>query len=398
MREEDPILTNRALYIFSVTCGASVASTYYLQPIFPSVGRSLHILPATVSLVSTVLQLAYALGLLLVVPLGDLFDRRKLIPFLLGLSSLSLLGVALSPNFGLFLFFCALVGVTSVVAQITVGFVATIAEPARRGAQVGTVMSGLLMGILLARTISGTIDQFFGWRAIFVMGAIAVGALALVIAPNIATLPRSHQGGYGSLLGSLLVTFKSEPVVRQASLLGLLQFMAFSIFWNTSSLQLSSAKLHLSPFDIGLFGLIGAAGATAARISGKLADQGRQFAVSLFCAALIVVAFGLLYLFEYNLVVIVIAVLLLDFGVQGAHIANQSVIYAIGQQARSRITSIYMTSYFFGGAIGSFLSTLFFRQYGYRSVAIYGFAVGLTIVFVRFIIGDVQKRYRLLQK
>ena len=378
-------ITRKSILVFAAICGLTVASTYYFQPLFPVVGKDLHQSAATISWVSTVLQLGYSLGLFLIVPLGDYFDRRKLVPGLMVVSALGLVGIATSSSVIPLLIWCALVGVTSVVAQIVVGLVATIAEPRQRGAAIGNVMTGLLLGILLARTISGLVAQYLSWRFVFAGAALMVGLLAIGARRSIPAVERSYQGSYPALLRSLGATFASEVVVRRAAIIGALNFACFSIFWNTSSLHLSSHPFKLGSAAIGLFGLVGVAGALAARLAGRMADRGRQWVTSVVMNFLIVLAYVALLIFPFNMVAIVVAVIVLDFGVQGSHISNQATIFAIRPDARSRITSIYMTSYFIGGALGSFLSTLAFRDGGYRLVAAAGVVLALAATTFRLL-------------
>ena len=371
--------------VFAATAGFTVASTYYFQPLFPVVGASLHIPASSASWISTVLQLGYALSLFLVVPLGDYFDRRRLVPLLMVLSAVSLVGISVSGSLGELLAWCAVVGVTSAVAQVVVGMVATIATPSQRGAAIGNVMTGLLLGILLARTVSGLVAQYSNWRLVFVGSAVAVALLAWFSASAIPQIPKGHKGTYRQLLASLGRTFMEEQVVRRAALIGALNFACFSIFWNTSSLHLSAPPLGLDAASIGLFGLVGVAGALAARLAGGLADRGRQWVTSLVMNGLIALSFVILLAWPDNLWTVIAAVVVLDFGVQGSHISNQSMIFSIRPESRSRITGIYMTAYFLGGSIGSFFSTLAYRDAGYRAVLVGAIVFAVLAVGVRMV-------------
>ncbi|MDA8398398.1 MAG: MFS transporter [Actinomycetota bacterium] len=371
--------------VFAATAGFTVASTYYFQPLFPVVGASLHIPASSASWISTVLQLGYALGLFLLVPLGDYFDRRRLVPLLMLLSAVGLVGISVSGSLGELLAWCAVVGVTSAVAQVVVGMVATIASPPQRGAAIGNVMTGLLLGILLARTVAGLVAQYANWRLVFVGSAVAVASLAWFSATSIPAIPKGHHGTYRQLLASLWHTFLEEPVVRRAALLGALNFACFSIFWNTSSLHLSAPPLGLGAASIGLFGLVGVAGALAARLAGRMADKGRQWLTSLLMNVLIAASFLMLFVMPDNIWMVIAAVLVLDFGVQGSHISNQSMIFSIRPEARSRITGIYMTAYFLGGSVGSFFSTLAYRDAGYRAVLVGALAFAVVAIGARTI-------------
>ena len=371
--------------VFAATAGFTVASTYYFQPLFPVVGASLHIPASSASWISTVLQLGYALGLFLVVPLGDYFDRRRLVPLLMVLSAVGLVGISVSGSLGELLAWCAVVGITSAVAQVVVGMVATIATPSQRGAAIGNVMTGLLLGILLARTVSGLVAQYANWRLVFLGSAVAVALLAWFSASAIPQIPKGHAGTYRQLLASLGRTFMEEQVVRRAALIGALNFACFSIFWNTSSLHLSAPPLGLDAASIGLFGLVGVAGALAARLAGGLADRGRQWVTSLVMNSLIALSFVILLAWPDNLWTVIAAVVVLDFGVQGSHISNQSMIFSIRPEARSRITGIYMTAYFLGGSVGSFFSTLAYRDAGYRSVLVGAIVFAVLAVGARMV-------------
>lgn len=326
------------------------------------------------------------MGLLLLVPLGDMFERKKLIVVMTLLSAAGLALTALASNLVLVLLGTALTGLFSVVAQILVPFSATLAAPEERGKVVGHVMTGLLLGILLARTVAGYLSTIHGWQTVYWFGAGMMLMTALALA---RALPRYHQPlglSYPRLLLSILSLFVEQPVLRVRALLGAIVFGVFSILWTSISFLLSAAPFHYGDGAIGLFGLVGAAGALAASPVGRLADRGKAgFATSVGLAALLL-SWLPLALAEYSLPALLIGVLLLDLVAQAVHVTNLSVINHLHGAARSRLTSGYMTCYFMGGAGGSVLSTFLYEHAGWLGVSASGAllsAIGLLVWWSR---------------
>ena len=360
--------------IMATATGLAVASNYFAQPLLPTLALDLGLSTAQAGGIVTTAQLGYATGLLLIVPLGDLFERRALITLMSILSAAGLLTVALAPNLALVLVGTALTGLFSVVAQILVPYAATLASPDQRGKVVGTVMSGLLLGILFARTVAGALTSLGTWRTVYFVGAGAMVGVAFVLR---RALPKHHQPvdlSYFRLLLSIFALFREEPVLRLRALLGAAAFGTFSVFWTSMAFLLAGPPHRLSPSSIGLFGLVGAAGALAASSAGRLADRGKGHWATGGGLALLLVSWVPLALVSRSMGVFLAGVLLLDFAIQGIHISNQAAIYRIRPEARNRLTAAYMTSYFLGGAAGSLASAAAFSRFGWLGVVAVGAA------------------------
>ncbi|MGV8917870.1 MAG: MFS transporter [Pseudomonas sp.] len=373
MSTSTPALTRGLTLLFALASGTIIGNIYYSQPLLATIADTFGYTPAQLGFLVTLTQLGYAVGLVLIVPLGDVLNRRTLIVSLLMLTTLALVAVALSPTFTLFAGASLLLGVTSCVAQLQVPFAASLATDQERGRVVGTVMSGLLLGILLARTVSGTIAHFAGWRMVYWVAAGMIVLLTLCLAKALPQDRREHtHWRYPELLRSLLTLLRQHPTIGLRSWYGALGYASFSVFWTGLTFLLTAAPYHFSEAKIGAFGLAGAAGALAAGSAGRLADRGHaQRASGLFSAA-ILLSFVFIYLGAYSLTALLIGVLLLDVGVQGLHISNQSVIYALAPDARSRITTIYLTCYFIGGAAGSSAASFAYHYEGWLGVCVAG--------------------------
>lgn len=353
-----------------------MASVYYAQPLLPAIGATFRIGPGAAGLVVTAGQVGYAAGLIFLLPLGDLLERRGLVVGLSVVSAAGLIVAGLAPSIGLFYAAIAIVGLTSVVAQILVAFAATLAPDAERGRVVGSVMSGLLIGILLARTVSGYLAVALGWRGVYFAAAVLVGLQAVVLGRS---LPRSRgevRLAYPEVISSVVRLFFAEPVLRRRSLYGALLFAAFSILWTTVAFLLAGAPFHYGSGTIGLMGLVGAGGAAMAVSAGWLADRNLQATLSVVTTVLIAGSFGLLWLGERRLWVLIIGIFLLDVGCQGLHVTNQSEIYKVASSSRSRVTAAYMTCSFIGGTVGSLGAATSYDAFGWAGVCVLGAALG----------------------
>lgn len=370
-------MTPALTLLFAVACGVVVAGLYYAQPLLVAIAGSFQVRPATAGLLVTVTQVGYALGLALIVPLGDVLDRRRLILGLLALTVLALGVAALAPSFALFALGCALIGVTSCAAQVLVPFAASLAEATQRGRIVGTVMSGLLLGILLARIASGLVGAALGWRAVFLLGAVLLLGLLGLLARFLPRDARAHPLPYPALLRSTLALLPQEAVLRLRSALGLLAFGTFSVLWTALTFLLSRPPYGYGEALIGAFGLLGVVGALSASVAGRLADRGHGGRASGVFALIILLAWGALLLGGHSLAALMAGIVLLDLGVQGLHISNQSEVYRLRPEARSRLTTVYLTSYFVGGALGSGAASLAWARGGWPAVCLVGALFGL---------------------
>ncbi|MHB2022649.1 MAG: MFS transporter [Mycobacteriales bacterium] len=378
--------------MLAVATGVSVANLYYAQPLLPLIRRSLGLSPGVAGLMITLSQLGYAAGLLLLLPLGDLLERRRLIVAVSVGTSVAMAWVALSPVAGSLLAAAVVVGTLSVVTQMLVPFAATLAGPDERGRVVGTVMSGLLVGVLLARTVAGALAAVGGWRVVFWTGAGLMLVSALVLAQALPAHREKLRVSYPELLRSLGSLTRQEPVLRRRAIYGALSFGAFSVVWTSLAFLLAGRPYHFGAGVIGLFGLAGAAGALAASAAGRLADQGRAASNTVLAAVLVAGSFLPLWLGRHSLASLLVGILVLDVGVQGIHITNQSQIYQLRQEANSRVNAVYMTGYFIGGAIGSTVSAFSYGAAGWAGVAVTGGAFGATLMLV--VAGGQLRRWR----
>ncbi len=363
--------------LLAVACGVSVASIYYPQPLLHTVARTFHVGSGPAGLLVTVSQIGYAAGLALLVPLGDVLARRRLVPVVMVVTAAAMGLSAVAPSLALLIALAFVAGVGAVMAQVLVPLAASLADDERRGRVVGTVMSGLLLGILLARTVSGLIAGASSWRVVYVVGAGLLLALAAVLArrlPVEATRPRLR---YRQVLRSTIRLFAGEPLLRRRALLGALGFAAFSVFWTTGAFLMAGPPYHYSDTVIGLFGLVGAGGAVCASFAGRLADRELTRPTTAAFATVIGLSFVPLYLGRHSLAWLIVGILALDVGVQGLQVTNQSLIYRLAPDARSRINASYMVCYFAGGAVGSALAGLAYSSSGWAGVCVLGAVAGL---------------------
>jgi len=378
-----PALSRTLVLLFSFACGLSVANIYLAQPLLDAMAVEFHVSQASIGLVVSVTQIGYALGLLLIVPLGDLLDRRQLIVSQLLMSVVALLGVALAPTFGVMLGAVFVVGLVAVVIQVLVAFTATLAKPEERGGAVGKVTSGVVIGILLARCIAGALTDLGGWRLVYLVSAGATTILSTALwkmLPSGANLERPQS--YRRLLSSLVTLWLKEPLLRSKALLALFTFAAFSVLWTALVLPLSSPPLSFSHRAIGLVGLVGLAGAAAASQAGHWADRGwQQWTYGL---ALVLLLFSWLLIgnLHRSLSALVIGIVLLDLAVQAIHVTNQSVLFRQLPGARSRLVALYMTFYSIGSGTGAVASTWAYARSGWAGVSALG--AGLSACALAF--------------
>jgi predicted MFS family arabinose efflux permease len=364
--------------LLAVACGATVANLYYAQPLLDTLSRAFSVSQATAGLLITISQIGYVLGLALLVPSGDLHERRGLITAALLATAGGLVVAAIAPGFAVFAVALALVGFTATAAQVIVPMSASLAGESERGRVVGTVMSGLLIGILLARTFSGLIAAALGWRVVFWVAAGIMVALAVTLRARLPRVPPTTELSYRGVLRSVLSLIAAEPVLRLRMALGFFAFGCFSTLWTSLSFLLSGPPFHYGNAVIGLFGLAGVAGAAAATGAGRLADRGRGRQATWATAVVMVASWPILYAGKTSVLWLIVGIAVLDLGVQGIHISNQSAIYGLAPEARSRLTTAYMVSYFLGGATLSALSSVVYSSDGWAGVCVVGAATGLA--------------------
>jgi predicted MFS family arabinose efflux permease len=371
--------------IFAVACGLSAANLYYAQPILYDITRSFGTSEVDAGLVVTLSQIGYALGLAFLLPLGDILSRRRLLPMVMLVTAVGLVVSALAPSIGVLMGVALVVGVGSTVAQMLVPMAASLADNATRGRVIGQVMSGLLLGILLARTASGFVAGITSWRVVYVMAAAVTILMAVVLSRVLPDETERPSIRYGTLLSSTVQLFRTEPLLRRRILFGALGMAAFSAYWTTMAFVLSGSPFHYGVATIGLFGLVGAAGALCANFAGRWADRGLTRTTTLVFAVLVATSFLPLWLGGHDLAMMVVGVLVLDVGVQGIQVTNQSIIYRLAPEARSRINSAYMVWYFVGGALGSATASWLYGSYRWAGVCLLGAGIGIAAVALALI-------------
>jgi predicted MFS family arabinose efflux permease len=371
-----------AVAAMTFATGAIVANLYYAQPLEATLAEHFHASSGAVGAVLTVTQIAYAIGLATVVPLGDLRERRRLVVGLTCVAAAGLVLAAAAPALTVLGVAAAVVGVTSVAVQVLVPFAAQLARPAEQGRTVGTVMSGLLVGVLVARVVSGLVAEWLGWRAIFVLGAVLSAACAVTLWRTLPVLAPTVEMSYPRLLGSVFGLIRREPLLRLRMIYGAAGYAAFGVLWTSVGFLLAAPPFDLSDAEIGLFALFGVAGALAARFAGRLADRGHTHGATGVFLAIAAASFALIGLGAHSLLWLAVGIIVFDLATQGSHITNQNVVYALAPDARSRLNTAYMTSYFVGGAVGSGLSAAMYAAHGWAGVSIVGMifpAVGFLV-------------------
>jgi predicted MFS family arabinose efflux permease len=366
------------LVLMSIASGVAVANLYYCQPLLEELSRFFQVSPTVIGITAMLIQIGYAMGLFFLVPLGDIRERRSLILVMLGCSLLALVGISFASTAGWLMAASLLVGLTSIVPQLIVPMAAHMAKPAARGKIVGGVMSGLLIGILLSRTFSGLVGSTLGWRAVYRIAALMI---ALIMVAFYFWLPKSNPDStmsYGQLIKSLGKLLRTQPVLREASLVGAMSFAAFSAFWSTLSFLLKSPGYHLGAEVAGLFGLVGVAGALAASVVGRMTDRTNPRFTLTIAITLSILSYLCFWIVGYRIWGLIMGVILLDLGVQSAQISNQARIYTLDASAHNRNNAVYMVSYFCGGAVGSLLGPFCWGMFGWSGVC----AVGMTFQII----------------
>lgn len=373
-----PHLTSIMVPLLAMVSAMAVANVYFAQPLLDTMATDLNVSPSAIGLVVTLTQAGYALGLIFIVPLGDLWDRRKLIIGQLLLSAVALISVSLAPTFSLLLMAMLIIGLMAVVVQVIVAFAAALAPEQQRGKIVGKITSGIVLGILLARFISGTMTDFAGWRSVYFCSAAVMLLMVIVLYRVIPPVAKPAVSSYRQLLLSLWGLFTRERELRIRSTLALLIFMAFSVLWTAMVLPLSGPPYLLSPSQVGLFGLAGIAGAFAAARAGRWADRGLGVKTTQIALALLLLSWLPIAFLPYSLWWLVIGVVILDFAVQAVHVTNQSIILALRPDAQSRLVAGYMLFYSIGSAIGAISATIVYANAGWSGVCILGGMISAT--------------------
>ncbi|MDF7675441.1 MFS transporter [Neisseriaceae bacterium ESL0693] len=374
-------LSRSLIFLMALATGLAVASNYYVHPLIVVTAQSFHINVADSGFLITLTQLAYALGLVFLVPLGDVLNNKKLIVGLYGVVGVAALLVAVAPNLSLFITGLLLVGICCTVAQILLPLAASMAAADRRGQVIGALTTGLLLGILLSRTFSGLMAEWLGWRMVYVSGALMLLLMAVALHYSLPATPKlTHTRGYLATLRSVWALLWQTPLLRQRGILGALDFSLFSVLWTTLTLLLSHAPYHYGLAQIGLFGLFGALGVLGANLGGRMADQGRARLMTHISCVCFLLSWLLLYLGATHLWALIAGIVLLDFAIQALHITNQSLIYRSDPALKGRIASGYMSMYFIGGVLGSLASAVAYQHFAWPGVVMLGMLISMALL------------------
>jgi predicted MFS family arabinose efflux permease len=364
----------------ALATGVIVANLYYLQPLLHQVKGDFHTGTMGTTSLITLVQVGYALGLAFVVPLGDLVPRRRLVVAIFILAAATMLLASLVHSFILFAVLTVVIGLSSVGGQLIIPFAADLAVDGQRGRVVARLMSGLLIGILLSRTLSGIVSEAVGWRGVYVCAAALLTFMALVLRVALPTEQRRAHVPYHRLVSSSFALLGTFPELRRRAWFGATVFAANSVLWSTLAYHLSATPFHYSNAIIGLFGLLGVAGVLAANAAGHQADHDRSHRSTVVAAVLVTGSFGVLLLGHATVWLLGLGIILLDAGVQGMQITNQSIIYSLAPDMRSRINSIYMVCFFVGASLGSLGAGYTYSHDGWTGTCLLGLGIGVITV------------------
>jgi predicted MFS family arabinose efflux permease len=362
----------------AVASGIAVANTWYSQPMLADMAHTLHCGARQISLVATATQIGYGVGMPVFLPLADLMERRRLVVSLFLAVGCALMGAALAQNLTTLVLTSFFIGLTTVIAQVLIPAATELASPVAQGRVVGTIMTGVLLGILLARTVSGFVSQHLGWRAMFWIAAALAWFFAGMLRWRLPLMPVLVRTSYRQLIGSIFTLVRDFPELWQISLIAAMFFAPFSAFWTTLVFLLGTPPYHFGSQVAGLFGLVGATGALIAPAAGHLSDRrGSGYVITLSTFG-VLLSFAIFWMFGFHLWGLVAGVILLDAAVQAAQVSNQSAVFALQPTARGRLNTVYMLCYFGGAAIGSYAGSWAWSGWGWPGVC--GMGIGLTCI------------------
>ncbi|MGJ1416248.1 MFS transporter [Sphingobacterium multivorum] len=364
-------ISKATLWLMTIATGLVVANNYY-QPLLDLIAKDLHIDEAMVGNSAMLTQIGYAFGLLLIVPLGDMFKRKKMILIDFFFIIFSLVGMAMSTSILSILLFSFLIGFTSVIPQVFVPMAAELASKEKQASAIGMVMSGLLIGILLSRVVSGFVGSYFGWREMYWIASAIMVITAIAIAIKLPEVLPNFKGSYQELMRSVWNFARKQPVLQLAAFRGAMGFGAFSAFFTTLVFHLSAPPFFDGPATAGAFGLVGACGALAAAFVNKLTIYIGKAKIILYAILLMLFSWLLFTLFGYTYWGLILGVILIDLGLQSMHILNQSDFYALNLGANNRLNTVYMVSYFIGGSTGTFFAAQAWQHFQWPGVIVVG--------------------------
>jgi predicted MFS family arabinose efflux permease len=355
-----------------------VANIYYNQPMLADMAATLHVSPHEIGYAATATQIGYAAGMPIFIPLGDFWERRRLIFLLFVAVACALVGAALSTSLTALVITSFLIGATTVIAQIIIPLATELSTPAEQGRTIGTILSGVLLGILLARTLSGVVAEHLGWRTMFWVAAGMSVMFAVILRVSLPHIPAHSKISYRELMRSIWALVRELPKLRQVSLVAAMFFASFSAFWTTLVFLLKTPPYHYGSEAAGLFGLIGAVGAGVAPISGRLSDRRSPRYVVRIAIGIVLGAFAVFWAFAFHIWGLVLGVILLDAGVQAPQVANQSRVLKLRPEARSRVNTVYMICYFGGGSVGSLIGSIAWSKWQWAGVSVVG--IGFMVI------------------
>lgn len=372
-----PQLSRTDILLMAFCTGLIVANIYYCQPLVILIAKDFKLSETDAGKITYLTQIGYALGLFLLVPLGDMFERKKQILMITGLAIFALLVAAISHTFFLLEIASILIGTCSIVPQLILPLAANLSTDENRGANIGMIMSGLLVGILASRAVSGSIGFWLGWRAVYYIAAAICGLLIILMAKRFPKSYPAFKGTYKELMRSMFGYIKTQPALRETSIINFLAFAIISAFWTTMVLFLANPPFSFQTLQIGLFGIAGAAGALAAPLVGKLSDGNNPRKNLMIGFILQIVSIALFYFTGSHLYLFVIGIVLIDIGQQAIHVTNQTRIYTLIPEARNRLNTIFMSVSFIGASCGSALGLWLWDQGGWAL-----FCYGMTGIII----------------
>lgn len=369
-------LTKTLLWLMTIGAGLVVANNYYNQPLLGKIAKEFNVSEATANNVAMLTQIGYALGLLLLIPLGDMFRRKKIIIADFILIILSLLTFSLSTNINVMFVASFLIGFSSVIPQMFVPIAAQLSKPEEKGKNVGLVMSGLLVGILVSRVFSGIVGEILGWREVYYIAIVIVVVFGISIVLVLPNIKPTFKGTYSQLMQSLIYYIWTVPSLRLASLRGALGFGSFMAFWTTLTFHLERPPFLAGSDIAGMLGLVGVAGAVAASLIGGLTDRMNKNLLIVIAIVTMIVSWGIFGAWGFSYAGLIAGIILLDVGLQSMHVTNQTIVFSTHPEATNRLNTVYMVSYFIGGSLGTFISGKAWGMFGWQG------SVGVGIAFV----------------
>ncbi|WP_312433326.1 MFS transporter [Lacrimispora sp.] len=372
------------ILLMSVANAICAANLYYAQPLLSNLATYFHVSSTVIGISATIIQIGFAIGLIFIVPLGDIVNQRSLILIMLSCSMAAVLELSFVTNVIWFIIGSLFVGITSITQMVLVTLAAHLANPASRGRVIGTVMTGLLIGMQLSRTFSGIIGTYYGWQVVYQIAAVMIGILIIIFYFHLPQSSPDAVMSYGKLISSLGSILRKQPILRSSSLIGAMMFASFSAFWTTLSFLLKSPAYNLGAQTAGMLGLIGAVGALAASIAGRVVDKKGYYFTLTIGISLSMAGYLCFWILGYQLWGLIWGIVLLSIGIQTAQISNQAKINTLDDILRSRNNGLYMAFYFIGGAIGSFLGSYLWGLFGWTGVCILGITFQVIAVVTHF--------------